>query len=397
MKAFFFIFCLLSSVWAISQEAANLLSYKRNNTIVVTFDLINTQPNQVYDLRLKFSDSLGRKFTPRTLSGDIRKVERGKNKQIVWDVLKDESKFPENLIPEIEVSRSYYVSDSEKDQIRESKKTKKNKKTVKHSSADHYSMNGLVLGANIGALFANNYTANYYNGSGNSGLNYILGPYSPPQIKADIKKVLNNYNYSYDSTSIPKNMKYDFAYSIGLHARYHFTSNSALGFELNFANLKTADVFMLEIDSVSSFDEKKFVECNIYGEESRYDFNVLWYQSFGKNKLFLPYFEAGVNMNNTVIKKNELKIRSLTYSISNPYNYMNNIKDDGIGFGIICGAGVLLNVSEKFAFDAGINISYKKIHLGNYQEYKPNTTFYLRVLLKSFGSVSSANPQEMAQ
>lgn len=376
-KILAFLVFLSYSFLSFSQEFSNVNFYKKDNKIVITYDLINTLPHEVYDIKLKFISDAGKTYIPRTISGDIRKVSRGKNKMIFWNYTKDENELVGNLQVSLEIGKAQYQTESQKPKIK-SQKSKNKSSAVKD-------LNGLFFGANIGVYFANKNTANYYNGSGENNLRYVLDytPYN--QNYTQIKQVLNGYDFVYDSTSLPQNMKYEPAFLMGFAAKYHFSNKSALCFEFNSAKLKTADKFTLILpDSLPSLGDPTVI-CDIFGSETRFDMNVSWHQVFGNHKLFNPYIEVGFNLNNTEIKKNEIKIRSLTYSIMNPYMQINNKKPGGVGYGFMLGAGYQLNFNEKFAFDIGFNLGLKKINVGENEDFRPNTIFYIRLILKSLG------------
>ncbi|MBI5217921.1 MAG: hypothetical protein HY958_03210 [Bacteroidia bacterium] len=378
-KYLILILLLVLYLVSFSQEISNVNFYKKDNKIVVTYDLVNTLPHQAYDIKLRFKSDAGKTYIPRMISGDFRKVSRGKNKMIFWDFTKDEKELTGTLQPVLEISKIHYITEKDK-----SKKDYKSNSKSKNKWKSGQDMKGLFFGGETGAYFANKYTANYYNGTGTNSIYNILNP-NNTYYQTLIRPVLNNYNYTYDSTSLPQNMKYDISFMVGFLARYHFSDRSALYFEMNTAKLKTTDVFMLKTDSVTSFTDPVYVECGIYGYESRFEFNLCYYQVFGKNKIFNPFFVFGANLNNTQVKKNEIKIKTLTYSIMNPQNAMYHIQQGGIGYGLILGAGYQMNFNEKFTFDIGVDVGIKKINLGENQAFKPNPVFYIRIILKSFG------------
>ncbi len=384
--AFIFVFLSLS---LFSQEFSNIVSYQKDKKIIVTYDLINTAPHTVYDIKLKFQDSTGKIIFPRTIYGDLGKVSRGKNKMIVWDVTRDQKEISTKLDPILEVTRSQYM-------MPKSKPESNNKSTRKSKNKNIASgeLHGLFFGASTGLYLANKYTANYFNGTGVNRISVIL---DNPQMKEKIQEALSNQNYSYDTiNSLPHNMKYDPALTMGFLARYYISNRSALSFEFNSVKLKTADKFTLNIDSVNmSFSDAQYVSCDITGNETRFDMNLCWYQVFGNNKTFNPYAEFGLNFNNTLIKKNDIKIRSLTYSIMNPSNAYYKIQNGGVGYGFLAGAGVSMKLNENFTFDIGFNVTMKKIGLVGYDDaLKPNVVLYIRMILLTFGVSGNAETQQ---
>lgn len=381
---------LLSAVQALfSQEFANIVSYRKDKKIVVTFDLVNTAPQMVYDIKLRFTDSTGKTISPRTISGDLGKVSRGKNKMITWDVTRDQKDIPEKLKPVLEVTRSQYMPKKNRNELYE----KPGKKSGSRNRADG-ALNGMYFGANIGLYVANDYTANYFNGTGVNSIGNII---NNQYYNTEIKKVLNNQDFSLDTMgSLPQNMKYDPAIMVGFLARYYFNNKSALFIEFNSARLKTADKFTLNIDSVDmSFSNDKYVSCDISGSENRFDLNLCWYQAFGRHRIFKPYAELGLNFNNTQIKKNEIKIRSLTYSIMNPSRQYYQTQDGGVGYGYLAGGGLLMKINQNFAFDTGFQVCMKKIGLSGYSDVmKPDMVFYIRMILLTFALSGSEESRQ---
>ncbi|HBX52211.1 MAG: hypothetical protein A2275_03535 [Bacteroidetes bacterium RIFOXYA12_FULL_35_11] len=378
MRSLLLILILSISFAAFSQEITNIHSYKKNNRLVVTYDLVNTQPGMTYDLKIKFTSKDGKTFLPRTISGDYRKVLRGKNKMIFWDYTKDERAIPDSLQALVEIHKSTYNPDAQK-----KGNAKRKKKPIIEKNKKFSNESGIYFGGTIGVAFANKYTANYYNGTGSNSLSYVLNPFNTSQYD-QIKQELNGYNFTYDSTSLPQNMKYDPAFLVGFFGKYHLNSRSAICLDFNNSKFKTVDVFYLYIDSVTPFQEQPYKKCGIIGTEARFDMNLSWYQVFGSHKLFNPYFEFGFNLNNTKVKKNEIQIGSLTYSIMNYTSQMYNQEQGGIGYGFLVGAGYQLHFNQKFSFDIGFNACIKKTNIGENQQYKPNLNIFIRLVIQGF-------------
>ena len=236
MRSLLLILILSISFAAFSQEITNIHSYKKNNRLVVTYDLVNTQPGMTYDLKIKFTSKDGKTFLPRTISGDYRKVLRGKNKMIFWDYTKDERAIPDSLQALVEIHKSTYNPDAQK-----KGNAKRKKKPIIEKNKKFSNESGIYFGGTIGVAFANKYTANYYNGTGSNSLSYVLNPFNTSQYD-QIKQELNGYNFTYDSTSLPQNMKYDPAFLVGFFGKYHLNSRSAICLDFNNSKFKSIEL-----------------------------------------------------------------------------------------------------------------------------------------------------------
>jgi holo-[acyl-carrier protein] synthase len=54
-RIIFFILLFTCSILSFSQEFSNVNFYKKEGKIIITYDLINTLPHEVYDIKLKFT------------------------------------------------------------------------------------------------------------------------------------------------------------------------------------------------------------------------------------------------------------------------------------------------------------------------------------------------------
>jgi hypothetical protein len=77
-----------------------------DHSIRVRYDLLLCPSNHAYNLQLTMKDTLGRAFCPVAVKGDLLKVYPGRNKHIVWNVLKDTLTLKGNFSAEVDVVNS---------------------------------------------------------------------------------------------------------------------------------------------------------------------------------------------------------------------------------------------------------------------------------------------------
>ncbi|MFA6922710.1 MAG: hypothetical protein WC223_00510 [Bacteroidales bacterium] len=240
-------------------------------------------------------------------------------------------------------------------------------------------LSGFYMGVSFGSYFANKNTAGFYNGSGVNNLKAaIIGtPYNYQAIRQNF----DGKDFFVDTNSLPKNMKYDAAISVGFHIRKIFKNQISFFLESYYSKLKAADYITIVVDDHSTqISEPVIRKYPIIGQEERLDLNLGISKTF-TNKKINPYFEFGVNMNNVKVLKSEVQIEGLTYSIVSYNNAYYNISQGGIGFGLFAGTGLEMILNKKLFLNVGANFSYKKIHLGDNDKYFLNTIIYTKLIL----------------
>jgi hypothetical protein len=272
-------------------------------------------------------------------------------------------------------------------------------KLSKEDSAE-YSVKGFQWGFNFGTYFANNATANYYNGTNETNnLNAIIGndPYTGTWN--------NTYNYTHDEikeelgyefeiAELPERMKYDIAFALGFYVKYNINNNTGFFADFNYVKLKANNIFTLDL--YDGYDIAQNLECYINGAEERYDIDLGICKTYGQANRYKPFVELAFNINNTKVKQATAYIESLThpnkilsYSFLSPYNGYYNLRDDGIGYGVYVGTGIQIILSESFLLYSGVNIQMKQINLGEYKEkYRLQENFFIRLVFKNLISSS---------
>ncbi|NVO01693.1 MAG: hypothetical protein HXX09_03245 [Bacteroidetes bacterium] len=247
---------------------------------------------------------------------------------------------------------------------------------------------GWHFGVNIGMYFANKQSASFYNGSGeNSVYRTII---ENTFINDEIRRVLH-YNFSFDSTLLPKNMKYNPAINFGFLAGFNFQKNAGIIIEFDYSKLKASDYFTLAIDSFNSTSDPSLKKCTITGTEERININIGIHRTFGKLSKTMPYINAGINFNNVKVIDNKIQIENLSYSIVNPTNSYYNIVQGGLGFGVMGGVGLQFILGQSMIVDLGGNIYFSKIKLGTDPRFALHESVYLRFMLRNFGKSEEEN------
>lgn len=247
----------------------------------------------------------------------------------------------------------------------------------------------LFYGLNIGVYMPNHATANYYNGTSSvNNLEDMIGgnPYAGVlngyvnTNYSTIKERLNGVDYRIDA--LPRAMRYDKPACIGFHANYLFTPKSSLYLDMNYASLTTIDFFTLYLYNApeGSINTSSYRVYPMKGIENRVDMTIGWMTYLYTTTRLKPFFDIGFNLNNTKVKSAEVEIEGLKISYLNVDNQYYNTPDYGVGYGMNGGGGLLYILQPSFSVSAGLTLSYKKINLGENQDFALNNYIYTRLL-----------------
>lgn len=84
-------------------EIKNIRFFAKNDSLVVTYDIIEAERKELFDISLVISTASGKLIRPRAVSGDVgSSVTGGKDKTIFWDLTKDQIFLNEGIEVEIE-------------------------------------------------------------------------------------------------------------------------------------------------------------------------------------------------------------------------------------------------------------------------------------------------------
>ena len=88
MKPISLICTFFISLFAASQQIENINYFLEGKNIVITYDFVNCNTSDLYDISVVFVEHNQSRVTPISLSGDLKKVSCG-SKRIVWNLLND--------------------------------------------------------------------------------------------------------------------------------------------------------------------------------------------------------------------------------------------------------------------------------------------------------------------
>jgi hypothetical protein len=251
------------------------------------------------------------------------------------------------------------------------------------------------LGLNFGVYLPSNYHAKFYNGS-EENVNKMSYVFGNKYWYEDIKRELNASDTIF-VRELPGNMRYNAAFQVGIYLRRTFDNYLGFSLQFDYSKLTAADVYTLEVDPYLIGREPDIRIYNIWGVEERVNIDILMSKYFKtKNPLFIPFFEAGLNITSTKVKENKIKVENLEYSLIDVYlngSYIPNapqttyeIYQGGMAMGFSIAGGVKLQFSKQFSFDPGFRIYFQNIKLERYDLMKPAFSIFFRLSLADFFS-----------
>ncbi|GHV72520.1 hypothetical protein FACS1894201_02150 [Bacteroidia bacterium] len=247
-----------------------------------------------------------------------------------------------------------------------------------------------AFGFSIGSGFfkANNYVANYYNGSERNPnkMSYIL----TNRYRLDeIKQALDGKDFALYELS--QNMRYKLATPVSLKFFLNLTSSRSLFLEIHQIALAAVGVFSIEIDSVTFTSEPALRMCNIWGVETRTMLDAGYRWTSETNYPLLQWFhEIGFNMTNTKVKDNRIQIGSFEESLIDRGAYIpgqglyDPLQESVFGIGIFGNLGLELKLTKNIHVDIGLTARLQDINLGEYKKMHVNYGFLFRVNVLAF-------------
>jgi hypothetical protein len=266
---------------------------------------------------------------------------------------------------------------------------------------------GFHFGLTIGALFANQSTAQLYDGYGfdidgnrnsydNSFMNekinkqYGGGAYAGQgdQIATELKVDPNTWTFSQEN--MPINMRYQPAFVVGLTVRYSVDKKNSILFNLNAAKLTIAGNFNIRTPvsssgSTNQTNNNSLQTFSIKGGEQRLLIQLGYQHLMGENEKFNFLVEGGLHATVAKFDKNEIQINNLNIDLTSYYNeprYAAALpfkRPTGIAFGAFAGMGIHLKMNPKSIIQAVYSPSYEKINIGNTTQYKFQNAICLRM------------------
>lgn len=243
---------------------------------------------------------------------------------------------------------------------------------------------GLSVFGEAGAYWADNNTANFYNGRPENS-NTILRVLHSNTYGTQIWNHLTEQglissavgNYSQLTVDEYADMEYRVAFAYGLGIRYDYKSGMGWLLRFNMARLNAIGAFNLSTNNHTGVlsDNGQYIRCGILGQEDRIniEFAILHKAALSDN-LDLE-LNLGAGINNTKVRDNIMEIAGVTYSIldiwggqtpdmgTGSYEYINQ---GGIGYNMFASVMLGYQINGVGAIRVGYTLYNSKINLEDY-------------------------------
>lgn len=248
---------------------------------------------------------------------------------------------------------------------------------------------GFRFGLYIGSYFANQYTANMYDGYGfdidgnrnnwdnslmNQKINLELGGkgYSGQIDQIAIALNVDPQTWTFTPGDMPTNMRYSPTMMLGLHTIYSVDVANSILINLNLVNLTASGNFTIVTpqQSNSSQINDRIKTFEIRGREQRMMLQFGYQHIFGESSKINWLVEGGLHATLAKFDKNEIQINNLRVDLT---SYFNNAafasallfrRPVGFGMGAFAGVGANLNLNPKMTIQLLYNPTYERIDMG---------------------------------
>jgi hypothetical protein len=250
----------------------------------------------------------------------------------------------------------------------------------------------LSYGLNVGFYFPSNHTANFYNGSptNENKIDLIL------RNKYYLMPIEQQIGYVVDTVTpytLPTNMKYTPAANLGFYLRYQLAKDVGVFAEINITKLTAGGIYFLNLHLPQNYSlDPTYKDYPIWGVEKRTTINIGLSRIYPLQDIMKLFVEPGINISNTRVVENKIKIEDQTYSIVNNLGSQAYIPGStqqtyeviqgGVGFGIFLTSGVKFVFSENISVDPGVTFYWQQINLGKYDGFKPAFNPFVRFTFK---------------
>jgi hypothetical protein len=237
-----------------------------------------------------------------------------------------------------------------------------------------------AYGMNLGSYFAFQGTANYYNGSGQYGLEQLINS------SYQYNKIRQDLTYDFQLHELPQNMRYNPAMMLGFFGKLQFNKIWGLIGEFNYVRLRTEDQFTLLLDRYSSIQGDNIERYAIRGEEERIDLRIgIQINRPSRHFYIHPFVEAGLGITDTEVKRNTASIAGQSYRLNRPANPRNTLyeRDYGMSVGGYASMGVKMEVNPHFHLTLAYSGQHTKINLGDNDTFGWQHSLFIRLNLNS--------------
>ncbi len=233
-----------------------------------------------------------------------------------------------------------------------------------------------TYGLNTGAYFANDGTANYYNGTGRHCLESAINR------QHSYNRIRESLGYDFELHALPQDMGYSPAMLVGVFGTIFIGNRTAIHGEFNYVRLEARDYFSLELDRPSFIEGDNVYLFPLRGSEERSEIRLgLQHTAELSGSSAHPFFEGGMSFINTGVRENTARIEGRSYSIRNLSDAYYDFRDDGIGYGGYATIGVRMDIGDAYAMALGANSSFVNLNLGDNDAFYLNYSIFARLFL----------------
>ncbi len=269
------------------------------------------------------------------------------------------------------------------------------------------SVKGFYFGLNLGVYFANNKTANFYDGFGysrdggklgftNSWLNLaIQGSPQAQDRTSDALGGITADEWRFDESDMPLQMTFGGSFLYGAHVRYMFNSDFGLFSEIYGTNPVTTGQFTIQKQTGNPLGNDNLESFGIRGEEQRLLITLGIHRVLGrkaatargKTPSILPYFDLGFNATFSKFEANFINLGDLAGNVDLTvfFNNQGQFTDaanvlTGAGVGGFAALGMQITIGRKFTIDLGYVASFEQINLGELNQRALQSQIVLKAI-----------------
>ncbi|MES2592672.1 MAG: hypothetical protein V4608_12375 [Bacteroidota bacterium] len=264
---------------------------------------------------------------------------------------------------------------------------------------------GFRLGLYVGSYFANQYTANMYDGYGfdidgnknswdnslmNQKINMEYGGKGYAGQTDQIALALNvdpQTGWTFDESDMPTNVRYNPSFAVGLDCIYSVDVKNAIIFNVNLAKINSSGNFTIVTPQQNNTTQinDRIKTFSIRGSEQRMLLQFGYQRILGDNEKVNFFVEGGLHFTLAKYDKNEILINTLKIDLTSYYNnvaYSSALilkKPIGTGMGVFGGIGTNLTINPKFTIQLLYSPTYERINIGINPRLKLQHAIGLRV------------------
>jgi len=254
---------------------------------------------------------------------------------------------------------------------------------------------GFDFSIGAGVYFGNKYNAAYYNGKAHNenNINFLLKNRWRYDTLFNYVRDHIGYNIGdsiwVNEADLPNDMSYKVAYFISLGLGYRFTKNWAISIHFTNTTLTAQDVFFLRFNTQHGNEFNNYLQCFLQGREARNMFDISVSYTFHPHKNFKPFLELGFQLYNLRVRSFNAVILDRPFELLNlNQNFMPGgqqqdsfIQYGGTSFGVLGTTGLKIAFNRFFSVDPTFSLSYARMPLEGYKDFKLNYAVYLRLVV----------------